>query len=146
MAESAGNRDTGAIRQQMMAVRGRMPYDMDAARQQATQLTDWRYYVRRFPFATLGLTAAAAYMLVPHKIPRQSVPDSRTLAKMAERGQLVIRTEGTPKKASMFDMGLTAVTNLLLRAGTAYLSQRLGKVVGVQAAQPDHQTSRGPVR
>lgn len=145
MAESAGNRETGAIRQQMMAIRGRMPYDMDAARQQATQLVDWRYYVRRFPFATLGLTAAAAYMLVPQKIPRQTVPDSRTLAKMAERGQLVIRTEGTPKKATMFDMGLTALTNVLLRAGTAYASQRLGKVMGVQAAEPDHATRRRAV-
>ncbi len=61
----ATRKQSEAIRGQMQSIRCGLPYAMDDARDELKQLTDWKYYVRKLPLATVTCAAAAGYMAVP---------------------------------------------------------------------------------
>lgn len=67
MTTLATREQSKAIRKRMQMIRNDLPYAMDDVRDDIRQLADWKYYVRRFPLATVGAAALAAYALVPSK-------------------------------------------------------------------------------
>ncbi len=56
---------TTEIRQQMQAIRSDLPRGMDEAREDVSNLTDWKFYVRSYPHLVLPAVAAVAFSLVP---------------------------------------------------------------------------------
>ena len=51
-------------------------------------MTDWTFYVRRFPWAAVGLAAAAGFLLVPRK-KTTVTPTAEQLAALAKSKEFV---------------------------------------------------------
>jgi hypothetical protein len=83
------------VRQRMAALRRELEIDVQTVGQRARAMADWRFYVERFPFAAAAVAAAAGYMIVPRR-PQMIVPDADTLAEMAKKNQVWLKT-GSPK-------------------------------------------------
>jgi|GEM_PF-3551442 len=90
MAETT---DISDIQRQMSEIRGEMRHDMNTLVTNARTLSDWRYYVRNYPWACLGAAAFVGYLLVPPRIavaapaPRASEPPPRTHTEQKEKEQ-----------------------------------------------------------
>jgi hypothetical protein len=98
----------------MAALRRDLTDDVQSVSQSARALTDWRNYVMRFPFAAAGAALAAGFFLVP-KRPEVIVPDPETLAAMAKKNQVWVKT-GSPKP---IEKGHGVMGGLLAMAVTA---------------------------
>ena len=130
------------IRAELQRTRGRLLDEAIAVRGGARELADWRYYVRRFPWAALGAAGALGYLAIPRRLEIMS-PDAKTLETLAKKNHLVVETKPqAAQKTSLVDTMLTMTGNVLLRAGTAYVGQQLGKLFGEAAADtPPHKAS-----
>lgn len=134
MSTSTARKESRAIRQQMDHVRSRLPYSMDAAKAEAKQFADWKYYVGRFPLTTVGAATALGYLAVPEK-KRIVGPDAATRGKWAARDRPVGPPYPKAQRRSPAHLGLNLVTNVLLRAATAFVGQQIGRVVGVDLSR-----------
>ena len=108
MSTLATRKQSEAIRKRMQTIRNDLPYAMDDVRDDIRQLADWKYYVRRFPFATVGTAALAAYALVPNKSigkPTHQVSSDETNGQVAG-------------ESSVFGGLLGAAAAMALRTGT----------------------------
>lgn len=115
----ATRKQSEAIRAKMQEIRSDLPYDVDMARQQVRQMTDWKYQFRKHPLAIMTTVAIAGYLLVPQSrkqpevIIRNSDGKSATEAKAAKRGLL---------------SGLVAAAaTMALKSGTSMLTQHLSQ-------------------
>ena len=126
------------LRQEMRTIRRDLGQEVEDLVEHAEQLMEWRYYVRRFPWASLGVAALLGYFVVPQRIVTLP-PDERTLSRIVERLPLNGKPS-EPKKQSMFGWLLSMGTGMALRAASAYLSQQVGKVMAQQQQQyaPQH--------
>jgi hypothetical protein len=86
--------DPDEIRRRMAALRNQLEGDVQGVSESARAMSDWRFYVRRFPFAAAGVAAAAGFLLVPRKS-EVIVPDADTLAALAKANQVWVKT-GAP--------------------------------------------------
>jgi hypothetical protein len=122
------------IRAELARTRGRLLDEAIAVRGGARELADWRYYVRRFPWAALSVAGALGYLAVPRRLEIMS-PDAKTLETLARKNHLVVESKPqAAQKTNLVDTMLTMTGNVLLRAGTAYLGQKIGKLFGETAA------------
>ncbi|MBI3866304.1 MAG: hypothetical protein HY290_30865 [Planctomycetia bacterium] len=55
------------IQREMESVRSSLRSDVRSLARQARNSTDWRHYVRHYPFACLCAVAVAGYLLVPRR-------------------------------------------------------------------------------
>ncbi|TWU01709.1 hypothetical protein [Neorhodopirellula pilleata] len=115
----ATRKQSEAIRARMQQIRSDLPYDVDMARQQVRQMTDWKYQFRQHPVAVMATVAIAGYLLVPQSRKRSEVivrnvgGNSTTEAKAAKRGLL---------------SGLVAAAaTMALRSGTSLFAQHLSQ-------------------
>lgn len=130
------------IRAELRHARGRLIVDASAVAGGARELADWRYYVRRYPWAALGVAGAVGYFAIPRRLEIMS-PDAKTLEHLAKRNKLVVETRPpAAQKTNLMDTLLTMTGNVLLRAGTAYVGQQIGKIFGETAADaPSRETT-----
>ena len=144
MNTTATREQSVAIRQEMLHIRSRLPYSMDTAREEAKQLGDWKFYVTRFPWATFGAAAAVGYLAAPRRRAVRRVDhsgqegvDPAELEKLMRQCRAILEETGRarPKRPSAMAFATTAVTNVVLRAATAFVGQQIGKVLGVEAAE-----------
>lgn len=112
------------IRARMRSIRSELPYDMDDAREQIQQLSDWKFYVRKMPIASVACVAAVAFLAVPSaKQPARQIrvgsDGQATAAKPSLLGGLV---------GAVASMAFRTGTNLALRkASSVFLdTQRFG--------------------
>lgn len=125
------------IRQHMAFLRGQLGGEVDEIVESARTLADWKYYARAYPWGALGTAVALGYLAVPRRL-EVVRPDAETLAELARTNNLVVTQKAeTKQKSSMLGSAMTMMSHALLRAGLAYLSQQVGKVVGHQAAESD---------
>ena len=75
------------LRQEMRRVREDLREDVQEVVEGAQDLTDWRHYVRSYPWACIGVAAVAGYLLVPNKTYIHS-PDADDLKKLAASNKL----------------------------------------------------------
>jgi hypothetical protein len=137
-----GQTSAEEIRAELRRTRGRLIVDATAVAGGARELADWRYYVRRYPWAALGVAGALGYLAIPRRLEIMS-PDARTLEQLAKRNKLVVEARPpAAQKTSLMDTVLTMTGNVLLRAGTAYMGQQIGKLFGETAADaPSRETA-----
>lgn len=72
----------------MVALRRELASDVEQVGESARAMTDWTSYVRRFPWATVGLAAAAGFMLVPRKSTTVT-PTAEQVAALANNREFV---------------------------------------------------------
>ncbi len=130
------------IRRQMHSIRQQLPQEMDGIVVGARQLVDWKHYVRRFPWGSLAAAAAAGYLSVPRRVEVQR-PDPETLAKLAKQQRLVVEPRSrVEEKPGLLESAVNFAGNMLLRAGMAYVGQRIGGIVGFEKGKEDAAEAR----
>jgi len=129
------------LRQEMRTIRRELGQDVEELVEQAEQLMDWRYYVRRYPWATVGVAALLGYFVVPQRI--VTLPtDEHTLSKLADRLPIHVKPS-EPKKSSLLGWLVSMSTGMALRAASAYLSQQVGKVMAQQTSPQPAEVHHG---
>ena len=108
--------DSDMIRQQMASIRRELDADVDAVVGQVRELTDWRNFVKRYPFLSITAAMAIGYMLVPQRLNVMS-PSPETMEELAKKNRLVV----TPKvdirrQASVASPVLNLVVGAILRS------------------------------
>ena len=116
------------IRREMQLVRRRVRAEVSGVVDGARQLTDWRSYPQRFPWATLGVAAALAYTAVPK---RQEVvrPDSDDLKKLVRDHKLLLEAKpaSAPATKGAAAALLATAGSAALRLGLSYASRRFSQ-------------------
>ena len=113
------------IRERMAMIRQRIDEQSDEVAAQVNALSDWRSYVRRYPWISVGAAAALGYVLVPSR------------AKPAVEGS----TRNTKKHAAVFttDELRAVLIGAAKRAAKAYASRSLGDVASSFLAANDRE-------
>lgn len=123
------------IRRQMEHVRQDMRVEMDDIVQNARALSDWRFYVRSYPWACLAAAAGLGYMVIPRRLEVVS-PDAATLEQLAKKHRLVVKPDTEPQeKKSMVNKFFTFAASMAMRGALAYAGQAMGKFLGTEAAE-----------
>jgi hypothetical protein len=110
----------------------------------ARVMTDWTFYVRRFPWAVVAVAAAAGFMLIPRKKHVIS-PDQQALAEMVRKKQLRLDVEHKNEKPSMLKSLLMMGLTWGLKSGTAYMGERMRVAAANKAQRAPHQPAPSPL-
>ncbi|QEG40759.1 hypothetical protein [Roseimaritima ulvae] len=127
MSTTATKKQSAAIRERMQQIRNELPYDVDDARTQVQNLTDWKHYVRKHPGIVLPVVAAAAFLIVPKSRPEPKQEYSVSNRRGADR---TIRLESaSPEKRSLMTGVVSALMTVALRSATSVATQRLSHLM-----------------
>lgn len=122
-----------SIQRRMEDVRTRLDEDVDEAVGSARQMVNWHAYVRRYPWACLGLAAVAGYLLVPRRLELSS-PDADTLLELARKNKLVIEANPTPlKRNSLAGKLIGLAGHVAVREALTYFGRKR-KTAGKKSA------------
>ena len=131
---SACSQSAESIRQKMLQTRGALDNDMEEIVESTREMTDWRVYVKRYPWVSVGAAAAVGFALVPKRTEIVS-PNADALIELAKRDKLVVKPEPEVQaKSGLWGSAITFVTNAALRGAVAYAGQRFSKLAAVAAA------------
>lgn len=114
----ATKKQAEAIKLRMRQIRTELPYEVDTAREQVKQLSDWRFYVRRHPLPFMSAAAVAAYLLVPKKSAPPKVVVERQTAGVSE-----------PAKKGLVGGVLAAVGTLAMKQGASFAAHQLSNLL-----------------
>ena len=129
--------DVDEILARMEQIRCDLHEDMQGMVDNARTMSDWRYYVRSYPWASLGVATALGYLAVPARTQIIS-PSAKELAKLAKTNQLVVQQKPEPhKRGGLTGTLFTLVANLVIRGVISYIGQKAGKAAGHQAADAE---------
>jgi hypothetical protein len=136
------------IRRRMAELRRELSSDVREVSRSARVMTDWRFYVRRFPLATAAIALAAGYMLVPKKKEVKVIsPDPDALAEMFKKEQLRVQTPASAKESqgllkTLLLMGITWAA----KTGMNYMGERVRTAAVNKAHEPSRPTPESPPR
>lgn len=119
--------ESKAIRQRMEEVRCELDDDVQAIVESARDVSEWRSYVRDYPWICLGAAAAVGYFIVPRRVMGMR-PDAQTLAELANQSNL-LATSHSPRNRNLGGVLLAFAGNLALRGVSAYVLQLTGKLL-----------------
>src|SRR5262245_35990311 len=120
MATAATSDDP--IQAEMRQVRTELRADVQEIVAGARVMTDWRHYVRQYPWLAVGAAAALGYFLVP---PRPVVikPSSHDLIELAKAHKLFVDTAPKPQPKQGVMASLTGmVMGAVLQSAVAVAS------------------------
>ena len=128
--------EVDALRAEMAGVRGQIDESVQDIVENARNMADWRYYVKTVPLGFMAGALALGYFVVPRRV-EIIRPDADEIAKLAKQHRIVVQSsaQAETKKSGPAQMVLTMLANAALRAGTAYVSQKAGKVLGEVTGQ-----------
>ena len=106
------------IRQQMRLVRDDVDADVRRIVTAAKSLTDWKYYVERYPRLCAGAAAAVGYWCVPRKVQVVRL-DASGVRELAKDQRVVV--DVAPNRQQV-GTGSTIATALLAVAGRALMN------------------------
>lgn len=113
--DSHGNGEN--IQRRMRDLRQEFDSDMLRVVADARELTDWRHYVRTYPWLCVGLAAAVGYLVVPGRTPRESVRvDLASLRELLREGKAFEVTPQRPRQSLAGTLLGVAATSLLRTA------------------------------
>jgi len=149
--------DSNEIQRRMAQIRRDLHEDVRGVVASAEAVTDWRRYIRNYPWTAMGVALAAGYLVVPRR--HRSVPhDLATHADVARVREVVEGTrdkaEGTrekEKEASKERKGLLAMAMALLgpvalRAAQGYAVSYLENWIVQQQAMAAGPPPQGQAR
>ncbi len=129
------------IQQEMRQVRRELTEDMQEIVDNARVMTDWRHYVKAYPWACVGAAAAVGFWVVPSKA-RYVGPDAEAIGEIMKSQMHSIKSsveKNKTKGIAATIMGLAA--SALLQGGIALGKQQLRKYM--HGSSPSIE-SRGP--
>jgi hypothetical protein len=109
----------------MAALRREIVHDVEHVAESAKAMTDWTFYVRSFPWAAVGVAAAAGFLLVPRKKSRVT-PTAEQLAALVQNKEFVAAAteQLKPPRSVLAGVGATLAA-MAGRAALAYLTEQL---------------------
>ena len=126
---------TEAICRRMAELRREITGDVHQVRRDARVMTDWTFYVRRFPWAMVGLAAVAGFMLIPRK--KQVIsPDQEALAEMVRKRQLRLDVDHKQEKQGMLKTLLMMAATWVAKTAAGYMSERVRTAAIQNGRQP----------
>jgi hypothetical protein len=123
------------IRRRMAELRNDLSCDVREVGRSARAMADPRYYMKRFPWASMAIAAAIGYLLIPKK--KQVIsPDPEMLAELVRKNQVKVDTSKASKDSqgmlkSLLVMGLTWAA----KTGTNYIAHQLMNAQTKKAAE-----------
>ena len=127
------------IRRHMSAVRAQMAQDADHVADATRTMTDWRTYVRRYPWLFVGGAAALGYIMIPRR-PTVVTLDPEVLRQLAGRPVNVAPQAPRP---SLFASMLSMAVSLGARHVMQHVSHMMTNY-GQQSSASNAQDGRGP--
>lgn len=145
---SQHSHDGDEILRRMAEIRGNLHHEAEGIAENARVMTDWRFYLRSYPWACVGAAAAVGYLMVPNRLQIIS-PDVNTLLKLAKKNRLSVTPEPEPqKRGGLVGTLFTFAANTAVRGLISYAGQQAGKYAGHFAhestEQPLHAEPRRP--
>lgn len=128
--------ETQAIRQRMEEVRGDLDTGFQGIVSDARDIGDWTYYVKAYPWAVLGVSLFAGYLIAP-RLGSWKQPQAQS----AEGASGSNDSSVSPLKGSVSGKVMSFVGNLVMRGATAYVLQhadRLFESKAVRSNPNDH--------
>ncbi|QDV17531.1 hypothetical protein Pan153_21840 [Gimesia panareensis] len=129
----------------MERLRKELDEDVHHVKRSASSLTDWQYYIRNYPWLSIGGAALIGYLIVPRKLEIQS-PDAETLEKLARNNRLVV--ENQPRQQSSqsgLQSAASFLTGLVVKAAAAQLMHHLaGGFTSQEAGSVSPNSPSGP--
>ena len=133
------------LRARMDHLRRKLRVDVARTSVAARRLTDWRYYVRHFPWASAAAAAALGFLIVPRREPRPVVDQEALENLMAEKRVVVIpQSEDASGKKGLASTVGAAVAAMAARTAMNYMSNKLVGSANGGAARQASEFSRVP--
>jgi hypothetical protein len=124
------------LQQQMRQVRREMKADVQEIVENAQVLTDWRHYVRTYPWLCVGAAAGIGFFLVPsRRIVLQ--PDPAALAEVLREHPLTV--QAPTQKTSLLRMAAGMVMPMIVQGASAFLQGQLDQFLRAQHNGAQHQ-------
>ena len=115
----ATKKQSEAIKHRMAEIRTDLPYDVDDARSQLRELTDWKHHLRSHPVMILGTIAAISFLVVPSGSGKRSGANHGS-PHHPSRGD-----DYVPAKKSIFAGLISAAATMALRSGATFAQRQL---------------------
>ena len=117
--------DAREVVDRMAALRREIVHDVEHVAESAKAMTDWTFYVRRFPWAAVGVAAAAGFLLVPRK-KNTVTPTAEQLAALVQNKEFVAAAteQLKPPRSVLAGVGATLAA-MAGRAALAYVTEQL---------------------
>jgi hypothetical protein len=126
--------------ERMASLRREITSDVEQVTEQVTQsaraMTDWTFYVRRFPWAAVGVAAAAGFLLVPRKKTTVTATPEQ-LAALANSKEFVAAATQQLKPPESLLKGLAAtLAAMAAKAAVSYATEQLRAKAAGQRKDP----------
>jgi hypothetical protein len=129
------------LQRQMQQVRMEMRDDVRVMVANASELTDWTWYVRTYPWICLGAAAAAGYFVVP--VRAQVIrPDAKDLLEFAKHQKIVVKMDQPNSSPGIVGSLVRLAAGSLLQGGLAIVSQQFDQFLK-QSREPRPVSSTG---
>lgn len=111
--------------ERMATLRREISSDVVQVTESAKAMTDWTFYVRKFPWAAVGAAAVAGYLLVPRK-KTSVVPTEDQLAALAKNKEFVAAATQQLKPPESLLKGLAATfAAMAAKAALSYATEQI---------------------
>ena len=133
--------------ERMAALRRELDSGVHDVAESARAMTDWTFYVRRFPWAAVGLAAVAGFLLVPRK-KTTVTPTAEQLAALVKNKDFVAAATNQLKPPQSLLAGLAAtLAAMAARAALSYVTEQIrAKAAGAkQEPATTSTTENGPI-
>jgi hypothetical protein len=136
------------ICRRMAELRRELECDVREVSRGARVITDWKFYVRKFPWAVAGVALVAGYMLVPKRKPIIK-PDAETIAELVKQKKIRVESVSQqPEKPGMMKTLLMMGLTWAVRNGATYATQQFTAAAQKKARaenEPDHDPGPSPL-
>lgn len=117
------------LQRRMAVVREDLQRNSARLKENAQTLADWRYYVRRYPWAAMAAAGAIGFLLVPKRT-KPVTPSVAALSQLAHEQGLSLQPRSKAAASNGLFSGLASMmTRTLLRVGMAYVGQQVGQAL-----------------
>jgi hypothetical protein len=133
--------DAREVVERMASLRREIASDVEQVTESARAMTDWTFYVRRFPWAAVGVAAAAGYLLVPRKKPATVAPTAEQLAALANSKEFAAAATQQLKPPESLLKGLAVtVAAIAGKAALSYVTDQIRTKAAGETREPTHAT------
>jgi hypothetical protein len=141
---SSGLSAADDIRRRMADIRSDLHQNMRGVVHEASNVADWRSYVRQRPWLALGLSFTAGYLVVP----RRTRPSNLVVPQVVETPSVAATQRRRPLRPVRWLLGL--VGPILLRTAQNYAMSHIENLLASNqfgpAQDPWHATTSSPGR
>lgn len=124
--------ETKAIRDRMEEVRGDLDTGFQGIVSDARDIGDWTYYVKHYPWAVLGVSLVAGYLIAP-----RLGFGRHTQSKSAEGASDSNASHAPASKGGVSGLVMSLAGRLVMQGVTAYVLQHAERIFNSKAAGKD---------